>query len=53
MSKERWEILEGKFSLSTMPKRVVFYLEGPSPGVELLIKSVVIGCSSNPSGYGV
>ncbi|KAK4781636.1 hypothetical protein SAY86_015738 [Trapa natans] len=51
VSKERWEILEGKFSLSTMPKRVVFYLEGPSPGVELLIKSVVISCPSNLNGH--
>ncbi|XP_050238693.1 endo-1,4-beta-xylanase 1-like [Mercurialis annua] len=45
-SKERWEKLEGRFSLSTMPNRVVFYLEGPLPGVDLLIDSVVITCSS-------
>ncbi|PKI55577.1 hypothetical protein CRG98_024025 [Punica granatum] len=52
VSEKRWEILEGNFSLSTTPKRVVFYLEGPSPGIDLLIKSVVISCSSNPSGCG-
>ncbi|KAJ8762432.1 hypothetical protein K2173_007871 [Erythroxylum novogranatense] len=47
-SKERWEKLEGTFLLSTMPNRVVFYLEGPSPGVDLLIESVAITCL-NPS----
>ncbi|KAF8404805.1 hypothetical protein HHK36_009695 [Tetracentron sinense] len=46
VSKERWEKLEGKFSLSTMPNRVVFYLEGPPPDVDLLIESVVISCSN-------
>ncbi|XP_022768583.1 uncharacterized protein LOC111312516 isoform X2 [Durio zibethinus] len=46
VSKEKWEIVEGTFSLSTMPERLVFYLEGPSPGIELLIDSVVISCSS-------
>lgn len=42
VSKESWGKLEGTFSLSTMPDRVVFYLEGPSPGIDLLIKSVQI-----------
>uniref|UniRef100_A0A2P2JG32 Uncharacterized protein LOC105630790 n=2 Tax=Rhizophora mucronata TaxID=61149 RepID=A0A2P2JG32_RHIMU len=46
VSKEKWEKLEGNFSLSSMPDRVVFYLEGPSPGVDLLIQSAVINCSS-------
>lgn len=46
VSKEKWETLKGTFKLSTMPDRVVFYLEGPHPGVDLLIKSVVISCSS-------
>lgn len=45
-SKETWETFEGTFSLSTMPQRVIFYLEGPSPGLDLLIKSVVITCVS-------
>ncbi|KAM7518452.1 hypothetical protein LguiB_017414 [Lonicera macranthoides] len=44
VSKERWEKLEGTFSLPNMPQRVVFYLEGPSPGVDLLIESVVVCC---------
>ncbi|MBA0625716.1 hypothetical protein Godav_003491, partial [Gossypium davidsonii] len=47
VSKEKWEIVEGTFSLLAVPERLVFYLEGPSPGVELLIDSVVISCSSS------
>ncbi|XP_062158949.1 endo-1,4-beta-xylanase 1-like [Alnus glutinosa] len=50
VSKERWGKLEGNFSLPTMPDRVVFYLEGPSPGIDLLIKSALITCSK-PSEY--
>ncbi|RXH72925.1 hypothetical protein DVH24_012609 [Malus domestica] len=50
VSKGRWGNLDGKFSLSTMPDRVVFYLEGPSPGVDLLIKSVLI-CSLSPNEW--
>lgn len=46
VSKQRWEKLEGTFSLSTLPDRVVFYMEGPSPGVDLLVESVVISCPS-------
>ncbi|KAI9200328.1 hypothetical protein LWI28_006103 [Acer negundo] len=45
-SKERWEKLEGTFTLSAIPNRVVFYLEGPAPGIDILIRSVVITCSS-------
>ncbi|KAF7830486.1 endo-1,4-beta-xylanase 1-like isoform X1 [Senna tora] len=41
-----WAKVKGKFSLSTMPDRVVFYLEGPAPGVDLLIQSVEIICSN-------
>ncbi|CAN0921977.1 Endo-1,4-beta-xylanase 1 [Linum grandiflorum] len=41
--KGNWKRLEGRFSLTTMPDRVVFYIEGPSPGANLLIKSVSIG----------
>ncbi|KAB2023579.1 hypothetical protein ES319_D06G028800v1 [Gossypium barbadense] len=47
VSKEKWEIVEGTFSLLAVPERLVFYLEGPSPGVELLIDSVVISCPSS------
>ncbi|XP_055836115.1 endo-1,4-beta-xylanase 1-like [Solanum dulcamara] len=45
--KECWEILEGSFSLSTMPDQVIFYLQGPPSGTDLLIKSVVISCPSS------
>ncbi|KAH0683853.1 hypothetical protein KY289_021605 [Solanum tuberosum] len=47
VSKESWEMLEGSFSLSTVPNEVIFYLEGPPPGTQLLIKSVVILRSSS------
>nr|GMC50744.1 endo-1,4-beta-xylanase A-like [Ipomoea batatas] len=47
VSKDCWEKLEGTFSLSGTPDQVVFYLEGPLPGVDLLVKSVVITCSSS------
>ncbi|KAK6940319.1 Glycoside hydrolase family 10 domain [Dillenia turbinata] len=50
VSKDRWEMLEGTFSLSAMPNRVVFYLEGPSPGMDLLIQSVSVSCLS-PTNY--
>ncbi|XP_075514652.1 endo-1,4-beta-xylanase 1 isoform X2 [Primulina tabacum] len=47
-STERWEKVEGTFCLSTIPQRVTFYLEGPSSGIDLLIRSVqVSGPSSN------
>ncbi|KAK4483259.1 hypothetical protein RD792_010444 [Penstemon davidsonii] len=46
-STERWEKLEGTFTLSTVPRRVVFYLEGPSPCIDLLIRSVVVSCASS------
>lgn len=46
VSKDKWETLEGKFQLSTLPDRVIFYLEGPSPGIDLLIESIVIACPS-------
>ncbi|XP_057721324.1 endo-1,4-beta-xylanase 1-like [Arachis stenosperma] len=48
VTRGNWKKLEGTFSLSTMPKRVVFYLEGPAPGVDILIRSIEIGCS-NPN----
>ncbi|KAL2521317.1 glycosyl hydrolase family 10 protein/carbohydrate-binding domain-containing protein [Forsythia ovata] len=46
-SMEDWEKVEGTFSLPTMPDRVIFYLEGPSPGVDLLIRSVQVFSSSD------
>ncbi|KAG4200466.1 hypothetical protein ERO13_A05G213200v2 [Gossypium hirsutum] len=47
VSKGKWEMVEGIFSLPTVPNQVIFYLEGPPPGVELLIDSVVIRCPSS------
>lgn len=46
-STERWEKVEGTFCLSTMPQRVTFYLEGPSSGIDLLIRSVQVSCPSS------
>ncbi|XP_043713529.1 endo-1,4-beta-xylanase 1-like isoform X1 [Telopea speciosissima] len=46
VTKDRWEKLEGTFSIATVPNRVVFYLEGPAPGVDLLIDSVSVSCSN-------
>jgi len=36
------------FSLRSLPEKVVFYLEGPSPGIDLLIQSVIIHRESEP-----
>jgi hypothetical protein len=46
-SKEKWEKLEGSFSLTNMPKCVVFYLEGPPAGADLIIDSVNIARSEH------
>ncbi|XP_044964455.1 endo-1,4-beta-xylanase 1-like isoform X2 [Hordeum vulgare subsp. vulgare] len=46
-SKEKWEKLEGSFSLTNMPKCVVFYLEGPPAGADLIIDSVTIARSEH------
>ncbi|XP_023731846.1 endo-1,4-beta-xylanase 1 [Lactuca sativa] len=47
VSKERWEKLEGTFVLPEKPDRVVLYLEGPAPGVNILIKSLVVTCATS------
>ncbi|KAL0732577.1 hypothetical protein Bca4012_008786 [Brassica carinata] len=47
VSNDVWKTLEGAFVLSGRPDRVVFFLEGPPPGVDLLIKSVTIHCESD------
>lgn len=52
VSKGQWEKLEGTFSLSTLPDRIIFYLEGPSAGIDLLIDSVVISCPSTSESGG-
>ena len=41
-SRKQWIELNGSFSLSNFPKRVVFLLEGPSSGVDILVDSVSI-----------
>ncbi|KAD4586266.1 hypothetical protein E3N88_23867 [Mikania micrantha] len=53
VSKDKWENLEGKFMLSDKPERIVFYLEGPAPGVNILIESVLVFCHGiiPPCGY--
>ncbi|KAJ0981851.1 hypothetical protein J5N97_010106 [Dioscorea zingiberensis] len=45
VSKDRWETLEGSFTLKSIPKQVVFFLEGPSPGLDILIDSVEVSCN--------
>ncbi|KAI0522474.1 hypothetical protein KFK09_004853 [Dendrobium nobile] len=42
VTKESWEKLEGSFTLTSLPSRAIFYLEGPPPGVDILINSVII-----------
>uniref|UniRef100_A0A1J3DLZ9 Endo-1,4-beta-xylanase A n=1 Tax=Noccaea caerulescens TaxID=107243 RepID=A0A1J3DLZ9_NOCCA len=44
-SRDKWVDLEGTFSISNVADRVVFYLEGPAPGKDLLIRSVTVRCS--------
>ncbi|KAM7278848.1 hypothetical protein ACFE04_005982 [Oxalis oulophora] len=44
VTKDEWKVLEGTFSISSLPDRVVFYIEGPAPGVDLLIESVSVTC---------
>ncbi|KAL0449800.1 UNVERIFIED_CONTAM: Endo-1,4-beta-xylanase 1 [Sesamum latifolium] len=44
---ERWVKVAGTFYLATMPRRVTFYLERPLPELDLLIRSVVVSCSSS------
>lgn len=46
-SKDVWKTLEGSFVLSGRADRVVFFLEGPPPGIDLLIKSVIIHCEND------
>ncbi|KAK8948384.1 hypothetical protein KSP39_PZI004973 [Platanthera zijinensis] len=42
VKKDGWEKLEGSFTLTSLPRRVVFYLEGPPPGMDMLIDSVIV-----------
>uniref|UniRef100_A0A1J3JJZ3 Endo-1,4-beta-xylanase A n=1 Tax=Noccaea caerulescens TaxID=107243 RepID=A0A1J3JJZ3_NOCCA len=47
--KEKWVRLEGMFTLPILPEKIVFYLEGPSSGIDLLIQSVTIHRESSLS----
>ncbi|KAK8968904.1 hypothetical protein KSP40_PGU022508 [Platanthera guangdongensis] len=47
VKKDGWEKLKGSFTLTSLPRRVVFYLEGPPPGMDMLIDSVIASlCAS-------
>ncbi|KAF3787857.1 Endo-1-4-beta-xylanase A [Nymphaea thermarum] len=48
-SSGKWVKLEGRFSLTSVPVRVIVYLEGPDPGVELLVDHVYLCHCSGPS----
>ncbi|KAF5939669.1 hypothetical protein HYC85_023928 [Camellia sinensis] len=37
-----WVQLQGKFLLNASPSRVVIYLEGPPPGTDILLNSLVV-----------
>nr|GEU35123.1 carbohydrate-binding, CenC-like protein [Tanacetum cinerariifolium] len=53
VSKDKWEKLEGTFKMSDdKPDRVVFYIEGPDPGVDLLVESVLISCATSQGTTG-
>ncbi|GJV86489.1 carbohydrate-binding, CenC-like protein, partial [Tanacetum coccineum] len=44
VSKDKWANLEGTFVLPDKPDRIVLYIEGPAPGVNILIESVCVLC---------
>ncbi|KAK4488075.1 hypothetical protein RD792_003817, partial [Penstemon davidsonii] len=37
-----WVQLQGTFILNSCPKRVIIYLEGPDPGTDILLDSLVV-----------
>lgn len=45
VTSSQWTELKGSFSLTVMPKCLIFFLEGPPPGVDLLVHSVTISLS--------
>ncbi|KAL8215507.1 hypothetical protein R6Q57_022344 [Mikania cordata] len=53
VSKDKWENLEGTFMLpdKPLPDRVVLYLEGPDPGVNLLVRHVQVSCAISDVSY--
>ncbi|KAL8141083.1 hypothetical protein V2J09_007104 [Rumex salicifolius] len=42
MVKDEWGLVQGTFVLESLPKAVFFYLEGPVPGLDMFIKSVMM-----------
>lgn len=42
VAKGEWKTVSGTFTLSSNHKEVVFYLEGPPPEVNLLVRSVTV-----------
>ncbi|KAL9681111.1 hypothetical protein QQ045_012892 [Rhodiola kirilowii] len=44
VKKGKWANLDGTFTLSSKADRVVFYLEGPPPGIDLLVQCATISC---------
>ncbi|MCO5578859.1 hypothetical protein L7F22_032706 [Adiantum nelumboides] len=47
-SNSSWSELQGQFFLISIPKKAVFYIEGPPPGVDFLVKYVDIRpCTSS------
>lgn len=54
VSRNQWQTLEGKVLLETLPDRKIgFYLEGPSPGVDLLIDYVLMASTSRTNERAV
>lgn len=37
-----WVTLQGKFLLNGSPSKVILYLEGPPPGTDILLNSLVL-----------
>ncbi|KAL2585865.1 hypothetical protein AAZV13_13G018700 [Glycine max] len=37
-----WVTMQGKFLLNGSPSKVVLYLEGPPPGIDILLKNLVL-----------
>lgn len=37
-----WVTMQGKFLLNGSPSKVVLYLEGPPPGTDILVNTLVV-----------
>ncbi|XP_024517945.1 uncharacterized protein LOC9637546 [Selaginella moellendorffii] len=47
-SAESWSSLQGCFTIHSMPKRAVIFLEGPAPGVDILVDSFSVCPAKKP-----